>query len=78
MLEAENESHVNRLSREISALRAMQLSNNNQTHGQGPSGAAGPSTSGNGVGNGVSFAMPPQGVMLEAMTRENEALRSRL
>lgn len=69
MLEAENESHVNRLTREITALRATQA----DAQAEGSS-----VVNTNGHRNGISSVIPPQGVMLEAMTRENEALRGRL
>lgn len=81
LLEAENESHVNRLSKEISTLRALR---DQQQTSDGPSSSASagkqPVTNGNGNinGNGASFALPPANVMLEAMRRENEELRNRL
>ncbi|KAG8924350.1 hypothetical protein FRC03_011200 [Tulasnella sp. 419] len=79
-LEAESESHVNRLSKELSALRMLQQQQQNSS-GE-------PSlTSGHANENGLSGVngyiapdprFPPQDVMLEAMRRENEALRNRL
>ncbi|KAJ3535657.1 hypothetical protein NM688_g6945 [Phlebia brevispora] len=72
-LEAESENHVNRLSREISALRLAQQ----QTINGNGSGAVSP----------VETRIPPAPLnplepttemMLEAMRRENEQLRSRL
>ncbi|KAG8853753.1 hypothetical protein FRB96_008007 [Tulasnella sp. 330] len=83
ILEAENESHVNRLSREISSLRAA-VAQQQQGGGAHLNGGANTHSnvnangSGSGNRNGISFAIPPQAVMLEAMTRENEALRNRL
>ena len=89
-LEAENESHVNRLNRELSALR--------QAHAQasgGPRNGNG-TESGNGGGaimasgasspdavrapflSGHDLTAPSVEVMLEAMRRENEQLRTRL
>ncbi|KAG8997401.1 hypothetical protein FRB94_007678 [Tulasnella sp. JGI-2019a] len=87
MLEAENESHVNRLSREISSLRAVAAQAQQQSSLHGDEGYMNGRATVNGNGNGagsshrngaMSFAIPPQAVMLEAMTRENEALRNRL
>ncbi|KAM5532168.1 hypothetical protein V8D89_014193 [Ganoderma adspersum] len=84
VLEAESESHVNRLSRELSALRLAQQQQQQQ---------AGPSHV-NGSGNASpqdtrtapqlahlfsrSNGDPSQDMILDALRRENEALRSRL
>jgi len=93
-LEAESESHVNRLSRELSALRlAQQLAANQQQQQNGGS-PAGLSGTGNGNGNGAGVngdgtqsptllrlpnpVAPSSEDMLEAMRRENEHLRNRL
>lgn len=75
-LEAESEAHVNRLSREISALRLAQQQTVN----------GGGSTSGSPVDVRGSFltstSLNPQHpnteAMLEALRRENENLRNRL
>ena len=81
VLEAESESHVNRLSRELSALRlAQQLAN--QQNGGSP-GAASVGINGDGTQSPTLLRLPnplaPSSEdMLEAMRRENEQLRSRL
>lgn len=78
-LEAESESHVNRLSREISALRLAQ-----QQQGQpngAPSGTSSPTETRASVHayfNGSHISEPTAEAMLEAMRRENEQLRNRL
>jgi hypothetical protein len=93
-LEAESESHVNRLSRELSALRlAQQLAAANQNGGSpalSGSGNGGGTSNGTGTGlNGDGTQSPtllrlPNPLapssedMLEAMRRENEHLRNRL
>ncbi|KAI0674546.1 hypothetical protein C8Q78DRAFT_967530 [Trametes maxima] len=86
VLEQESESHVNRLSREISALRLAQQQQQQQQ--------AGPSHA-NGSGNGSPRDIRPPGpqlgyslqanssdpvsdTILDALRRENEALRHRL
>jgi hypothetical protein len=80
-LEAESESHVNRLSRELSALRlAQQLSN--QQNGASP-GLAATGVNGDGTQSPTLLRLPnpvaPSSEdMLEAMRRENEQLRNRL
>lgn len=89
-LEAESESHVNRLSRELSALRlAQQLAANQQQQQQN---GGSPALSGSGTGTGVNGdgtqsptllrlpnpVVPSSEDMLEAMRRENEHLRNRL
>lgn len=86
VLEAESESHVNRLSRELSALRLAQQQQQQQQQ-------AGPSHV-NGSGSGSpqdtrtapqlahllsrSNGDPSQDMILDALRRENEALRGRL
>ncbi|KAF6757631.1 hypothetical protein DFP72DRAFT_1044093 [Ephemerocybe angulata] len=93
VLEAESESHVNQLSRELSALRIAQQQLQ-QHHSPGANGASASSaeSTGNGVFSlspetrfGVQLLtrrenpheLSPE-VMLDAMRRENEQLRSRL
>ncbi|KAH9928576.1 hypothetical protein B0H21DRAFT_121206 [Amylocystis lapponica] len=68
-LEAESEAHVNRLSREISALRLAQVNG---------SGVASPPETRAVLVNGRNPAEPTAEVMLDAMRRENEQLRTRL
>jgi len=81
VLEAESESHVNRLSRELSALRlAQQLAN--QQNGGSP-GLGGAGVNGDGTQSPTLLRLPnplaPSSEdMLEAMRRENEQLRNRL
>ena len=81
VLEAESESHVNRLSRELSALRlAQQLAN--QQNGGSP-GAPSVGINGDGTQSPTLLRLPnplaPSSEdMLVAMRRENEQLRSRL
>jgi hypothetical protein len=81
VLEAESESHVNRLSRELSALRlAQQLAS--QQNGGSP-GVAGIGPNGDGTQSPTLLRLPnplaPSSEdMLEAMRRENEQLRNRL
>ncbi|OCH91282.1 hypothetical protein OBBRIDRAFT_775434 [Obba rivulosa] len=75
-LEAESESHVNRLSREISALRLAQQ----QTQANG-SGGGSPVDTRAGLHAFLSNKSPLEPsaeLMLDAMRRENEQLRSRL
>ena len=78
-MEAESESHVNRLSREISALR---LAQQQTVNGNG-------NVTGNGSGSlspieprihpvPLNPIEPTTEMMLEAMRRENEQLRGRL
>jgi hypothetical protein len=80
VLEAESESHVNRLSRELSALRlAQQLAN--QQNGGSPAASVG--INGDGTQSPTLLRLPnplaPSSEdMLEAMRRENEQLRNRL
>lgn len=74
-LEAESESHVNRLARELTALRQAQ--NSNVSDG---SVSASPET---GIGlrssmNGGSTGDPNLETLLEALRRENEQLRNKL
>lgn len=69
-LEAESESHVNRLTRELTMLR---LAQQQHSHSNGSSNTSPGSQSWKG-----GFAMPSDATMLEAMRAENEALRGRL
>lgn len=76
-LEAESESHVNRLSRELSALRlAQQQQQQSGINGipRSPDNRVGPPT----FMAGRDPMVPSAEVMLEAMRRENEQLRNRL
>jgi len=80
-LEAESESHVNRLSRELSALRLAQQQQQQQQQQPGSNGA--PCSPDNKAGLPTSLTgrdpmVPSAEVMLEAMRRENEQLRNRL
>ena len=70
-LEAESESHVNRLSREISALRLAQQQVVNGSGSLSPVETRLPAANGN-------LQEPSAEVMLDAMRRENEQLRTRL
>jgi hypothetical protein len=72
-LEAESESHVNRLTRELSALR---LAQQQQANVNG-SASTSPETR-VGLQSYVPAADPSADTMLEAMRRENEELRNRL
>ncbi|KAG9311814.1 hypothetical protein JVU11DRAFT_8061 [Chiua virens] len=75
VLEAENESHVNRLNRELSVLRAQAASAASTT----ASGASSPAASRSAPFlSGHDPTAPSVDVMLEAMRRENEQLRTRL
>ncbi|KAI0341381.1 hypothetical protein BDW22DRAFT_1485384 [Trametopsis cervina] len=83
VLEAESESHVNRLSREISALRMAQQQQVVNGNGNG-SGSISPMETrqpmaihAHGHMNGSPME-PTAEMMLDAMKRENEQLRSRL
>lgn len=81
-LEAESESHVNRLSRELSALRLAQQLAASQQNGTSP-GLSGASVNGDGTQSPTLLRLPnplpPSSEdMLEAMRRENEQLRNRL
>lgn len=71
VLEAESESHVNRLSREISALRLAQQQVANGSGSLSPVETRFTATNGN-------ILEPSPEMMLEAMRRENEQLRNRL
>lgn len=74
-LEAESENHVNRLSREITALR---LAQQEQVNG---SGGGSPIDTRLGLQPFLGYrgpAEPTAEIMLEAMRRENEQLRNRL
>ncbi|KAI0711416.1 hypothetical protein C8Q76DRAFT_592509, partial [Earliella scabrosa] len=84
VLEAESESHVNRLSRELTALRLAQQQQQQQA---GPSHVNGGGASPHGTrANGTQLAQllnrgngdPTSDMILDALRRENEALRSRL
>lgn len=70
-LEAESESQVNRLYREITALRAVSHTNGNGTDSEVHSPV-------NGKGSMTSAGGPSMEVVLEALRRENEQLRGRL
>lgn len=76
-LEAESESHVNRMARELTALRLAQ----NQQNGTSASNISTSPETGMGLRsfflNGNS-GDPNAETMLEAMRRENEQLRNRL
>lgn len=76
-MEAESESHVNRLNRELSVLRARQRAAEENGNGNGSLPSVGES-----VGMGLSTSSDPRypsaEVMLEAMRKENESLRNRL
>lgn len=74
-LEAESESHVNRLNRELSALRLAQLQQQNSNVNGG---AGGSPEVRFGLSTLMSTNSPSSEVMLEAMRRENEQLRNRL
>jgi hypothetical protein len=85
VLEAESESHVNRLSRELSALRlAQQLTSQQQQQQQQQNGGSpGVALNGDGMQSPTLLRLPNPLVpssedMLEAMRRENEQLRNRL
>lgn len=73
-LEAESESHVNRLTRELSALRLAQQQQQANMNG---STSTSPETR-VGLQSYVPAADPSADTMLEAMRRENEELRNRL
>lgn len=82
-MEAESESHVNRLSRELSALRIAQQQLQQHQSNSSPSD---PSTSSNSAAvvglqafSGRTNPLAPSTeIMLEAMRRDNEQLRARL
>ena len=81
MLEAESESHVNRLSRELSALRLAQQVASQQNGGSPGVGAIG--INGDGTQSPTLLRLPnplapSSDDMLEAMRRENDQLRNRL
>lgn len=73
-LEAESESHVNRLNRELSVLRLAQQ----QQAAGSPSVSPNARTGTSAFLNGYDPTAPSAEVLLEAMRRENEQLRSRL
>ena len=81
MLEAENESHVNRLNRELSALRAqaqMQTQGGQRNGSADGSVASSPEAVRAPFLSGHDSTAPSVEVMLEAMRSENEQLRTRL
>jgi Uncharacterized conserved protein H4 (DUF2046) len=67
-LEAESESHVNRLNRELSLLRARQRAADETE----------PPSTGQMAVPGFDPRFPSPEAMLEAMRKENESLRNRL
>lgn len=75
-LEAESESHVNRLNRELSALRLAQVQQQQTaaSTSTSPDARAGASA----FLNGYDPTAPSAEVLLEAMRHENEQLRNRL
>lgn len=78
VLEAESESHVNRMAREITALRLAQ-----QQYQSGTSNSSVSTSPETGMGmrsflSGANPSEPSAEAMLEAMRRENEKLRNRL
>lgn len=80
-LEAESESHVNRLSRELSALRLAQQLTSQQNGGSpaiGPTAVNGDGTQSPNLLRLPNPLVPSSEDMLEAMRRENEDLRHRL
>lgn len=76
-LEAESESHVNRLNRELSLLRARQMELEASSSTTQPQPQPQQNLS---IASNVSLdpRFPNVGAMLEAMRKENESLRSRL
>lgn len=76
-LEAESESHVNRLSRELSALRLAQQQQQQQQQ-SGTNGMPCSPDNRAGLPTYQDPMVPSAEVMLEAMRRENEQLRNRL
>ncbi|KAF8122598.1 hypothetical protein EV363DRAFT_1182372 [Boletus edulis] len=77
-LEAESESHVNRLNREICALRRQAAQTQTQASGEHANGSTTTSDSSRFPLSGHDPTAPSVDVMLEAMRRENEQLRTRL
>ena len=76
-LEAESESHVNRLSRELSALRQAQLQQQQQqANGHGISVSPDARFGLRSFMAGTDPASPSMETMFEAMRRENERLRN--
>ena len=71
-LEAESESHVNRLTRELATLRARQAA----AIGADDTGAAGPSTAN--LLRGTDPRHPTSEAAVEALRRENDMLRARI
>lgn len=76
-LEAESESHVNRLTRELATLRAQQQQQLIGTPGSDDGREQG-SLGLNGLLAGADPRYPAPDTLLEALRRENEALRNRL
>lgn len=84
-LEAESEAHVNRLSRELSALRLVQQQQQIYSNSNGYASLSGvPSTSSTSpefhsvLQPFIGRPEPTSGAILEAMRSENEQLRNRL
>lgn len=77
-LEAESESHVNRLSRELSALRLAQQLTSQQNGGSPGTGVNGDGTQSPNLLRLPNPLVPSSEDMLEAMRRENDDLRHRL
>jgi Uncharacterized conserved protein H4 (DUF2046) len=75
-LEAESESHVNRMARELTALRLAHQQYQQQSSTSNSSVSTSPET-GMGI-SGANSTEPSAEAMLEAMRRENEHLRNRL
>lgn len=73
-LEAESESHVNRLNRELTALRLVQQQAAAASTSTSPDARTGSSL----FLNGYDRTAPSPEVLLEAMRHENEQLRNRL
>lgn len=76
-LEAESESHVNRLSRELSALRQAQQQQQ-QANGHSVSVSPDARFGLRSLMTGTDPASPSMETMFEAMRRENEQLRNHL
>jgi hypothetical protein len=74
VLEAESESHVNRLTRELSALRLAQQQNGGGSADDSPDARPGMRA----FLTGPDAIDPTPNVMIDAMRRENEELRNRL
>ena len=84
--EEESEAHVNRLARELAALRSLQQQNQSvHSNGNGwglEDGAHASGSSSAGVGSSAaessSVLDPSTSVLLDALKKENERLRTRL